>query len=340
MKLFSGTTSLIIFFLFFSSSQTVSQFDLKLNLESGIYSDSVRNFENNVSLMNRAAGFLKYSYLHDSSESSILIRAGTDFYKSSVYTFKLNTNGNYLYQTKNVTWKGLLNYNYNSYNYNSVFSSFNIFTLIGGADFQFGGFPVGLFLGYSNQNLELQKNVYYDLIFIDLSTLNSFSNFFSLEYGFLVQNFSVNDELSSNNNISINGWNFGPQIKITNYKNILLNLNYKFLFYSSNSTLYPSFEHQLEFIAGTYISENLSLFLFVDYILRNLKFTNSFNKESSVFFIPSKSENQIALRFMYSMNTNFKPYLKLSYFNDDLFVKDYKFRGLNLLIGMEARINH
>lgn len=340
MKLINGTNGLIIILILFSASTTFAQFDLKLNLESGIYSDSVKNFEHNVSIMNRAAGFLKYSYVQDSSESSILIRAGTDFYKSNVYTFKLNTNGNYLYQTKNVTWKGFLNYNYNSYNYNNTFSSFNIFTIIGGADFQISNFPINLYLGYSNQNLELQKNVYYDLIFLDCSTLNAINNFFSFEYGFLLQNFSVNDKLSSNNNISINGWNFGPQIKIANYKNVLFNLNYKLLFYNSNSTLYPSYEHQIEFIGGTYVSENLSLFLFVDYILRNLKFANSFNKESTVFFVPSKSENQVALRLMYTMNNNFKPYIKFGYFNDDLFVKDYKFRGLNLLIGVEARINN
>ncbi|MFZ1290923.1 MAG: hypothetical protein WAR79_12580 [Melioribacteraceae bacterium] len=331
------TTNLILIFLLFFFQNIFSQFDVKLNFESGIYSDSLKNFNETLNSINRLGGLVKYSYAQDSSESSFLLRAGSDFYKNNVYAIKLNSSINYSLHSSEITWKGLISYNYNSYNYNSTNYSYNIFTLIGGADFQVRNFPINLLVGYSNQNLQLQNNIYYDLIFLDCSTAETISNFLSLEYGFLLQNFSVNDNLSDAKSVSIQGWNYGPKLKINHIKDLLLNLTYKFLFYNSNRTSHPSFEHQIEFVSGTFLSKNLSLFLFADFVLRKLNFVNSFSKENTIFFIPSKSENQIALRIMYSFSNIIKPYLKFGYFNDDLFIPNNKLSGLSLLGGIEVK---
>lgn len=328
----------IIFFELITYKLTFTQVDAKINAESGIYSDSLGNVKNTIKSLSRLNGSIKYSYFQDSTESSILIRAGTDFYTSEMYTWKLNLAGSYLFRSENIIWKGLLNYSNNSYLYNSINSSYNIFTFLAGAEFAISGFPLNLLAGYSSQDIQLMENSYFDLFSIDVTSSKIFSDNFYLDYGFLIQDFSLNDALSNVKNISVNGWNFGPQIKVGFVKSFLLNLDYKFLFYQSNSTSYPSTEHQIEFIGGLFLSNNLSLFLLVDYNIRKLNFTNTFKKENLVFFIPSKSENQFAIKLTYSISKSIKPYLKIGYFDDNLIVRNYKFRGLNTLIGMEARI--
>lgn len=330
----------IIFFEIIIFNLTFAQVDAKINAESGIYSDSLTNFKNSIKSLSRLNGSIKYSYFQDSTESSILIKAGTDFYTSEMYTWKLNLAGNYLFRSGNIIWKGLLNYSNNSYLYNSINSSYNIFTFLAGAEFAISDFPLNLLAGYSSQNIQLKENSYFDFFSIDVTSSKIFSDNFYLDYGFLIQDFSLNDDLSNVKNISVNGWNFGPQIKIGFIKDFLVNLDYKFLFYQSNSTTYPSTEHQIEFIAGLFLSTNLSLFLLIDYNIRKLNFTNTFKKENLVFFIPSKSENQFAVKSSYSISKAIKPYLKVGYFDDNLIVKNYKFRGINILIGMEARITN
>jgi hypothetical protein len=329
---------LFLAILFLISQSIFAQFYFKANLECGLYYDSLGNIANNLNTLYRAEGNLKYKYLEESTESSIFARAGSEFYNKDTRSLKFKLGGSYIYSQKNVAWKANINFNHFSYNYFSANSVYNNFVFVGGAEFNFNNYPLNFLVGFSNQNAKYQNSIDYNSTFFDISSVKNINNYFSIIYGVYIQNFSSESHIQiPNKRINSLGWNFGPELKINYLKNIVINFDYKFLIYSSNDTKYPSYEHQIEIIGGVILENKISLFFLADLLIRKLSFSQTITDQNIVLILPSKNENQIALKASYLINKNLNPYLKFGYFNEDLFIASNKLKGLNLLLGIEVK---
>jgi len=283
--------NLFLVILFSLLCNLSAQLNFKLNLESGFYSDSLTKINNNIRLLNRLEGNAKYNYYHENTESSISVRLGSEFFKNDTRSFKLKSVGSYIYSQKNVVWKANINFNRFAYNYDSSNSVFNNFTLIAGAELNyFEGCPLNFLIGFSSQNVEYLNSIDFDLMFLDLTAVKPINNYSSIIYGIYIQNFASENKLR-NNSLKSFGWNFGPQVKINYLKNIVFNLDYKFLLYSSNNTEFPSYEHQIEIVGGVILEKKISVFFLTDLLIRKLTFHQNISEENYNLILPSKNEN-------------------------------------------------
>ena len=164
------------------------------------------------------------------------------------------------------------------------------------------------------------------------------NNYLTSSYGLFVQKFATESELENRNlAIKSNGWMYGPQIKIHYLKNFVIDAEYKFLLENLNHIAYPSYDHQVKLLGGIIVSKKFSFFLLVDFHFRRIKIYDSTTETNPILLLPTKNENQILLKTSYRLGKRVSLYFKTGYFRENLFLDNFKFEGLNLLLGLEFR---
>jgi len=226
---------------------------------------------------------------------------------------------------------------YNPANIQQNGPGYSTFTIINGVKFNINKtLPANISLGYSYQNINSEKIINSDYLFINALANKQINNYFTYSYGIFIQNFTTKSELGNRYQvIKSMGWMYGPQIKIHYLKHVVLNAEYKFLMENSNYILYPSYEHQVKLLGGIILNKKFSFFLLVDFYYRRIKTNDKTTETNHFLLLPTKNRNQLSLKTVYRFNKYLSFYFKTGYFRENLFLNNFKLEGLDLLIGME-----
>ena len=234
-------------------------------------------------------------------------------------------------------WKTYLTYQNFIYSLNKEDYSFSSFNIISGIDYpDISKIPAQIFIGYSYQNIDFFNNIKSDFIYLDTKLISQLGNRTSVSYGAFIENYltTSNGSITSDSRES-KGWYYGPQFSLNLLQNFLINIGYKFLLLSSSDLEFPSYEHRINAVGGFRISDRVSLFLHIDFYLRQAKF-NGFEDDMPTL-LPTKNENHITLKSNYKLGKGFSVYMKTGYFRENLFAEGKNIDGLNLLLGIEFR---
>jgi len=120
---------------------------------------------------------------------------------------------------------------------------------------------------------------------------------------------------------------FGPSVEYTHKKNIILNAGYKYGFYKNNRLN----DHQINVLAGKYLSKKISLFLFAYYLWR----LNEDPENDNQAFNPLESYNNISLKIGYDLKKKTHVFVKFLYEEQEIFQLANKVSTFQGLLGFQ-----
>jgi len=315
---------------------TLSQFSYKLSLESGIALNSLKLNNNRITNIYKALGSLKYKKNYQNSESSLTLKLRPEILGDNFTAIKAKAQGNYIYFGENFVSKTFVSFKHFEYSIDMNRSSISSLNIISGIETDIiNNTPALIFLGYAYQIAIFSNELNSDFIYLDSKIRNSLNKYSNISYGIFIENYITKNEDNFNNTMKSKGWYYGPQVNLNYLKNILINLDYKFLFLTSKELTTSSFEHRINAAGGFRFDEKFSLFLHIDYYHRKteLETINS----NSILLLPTKNENHISFKVNYKLLDNFSVYLKSGYFSENFFSSNDNIDGLNLLLGIEYK---
>ncbi len=329
---------LLIIILCISTSAN-AQFQMKVNLEAGYHFNLGDSIINKTNSIYRLSGILKYKTRKKNTAAKLLLKIRPEIFNNQLGSVKINPEGTFFYFTGKTIWKSFLSIQHNQYYLNNKNSSYNTFAFINGAQFNLtNSFPLDISFGYSYQNIKFGNSVNSDFLFLSGLTKNRIDNYFVWSYGLFIQNFTTKTEIAKGNkNIKSTGWMYGPQVKLHYLKKIIFDAEYKFLLENSNFISYPSFEHQINLLAGFMLNKKISFFLLADLYIRRIILKNKTTESDPVFYSPTQNENQLFFKASYKFIRNASIYFKTGYFNENIFLNNIKIEGINFFIGFEYK---
>jgi len=119
-------------------------------------------------------------------------------------------------------------------------------------------------------------------------------------------------------------------------RNFIFSFDYQFLIHDSDITVYPSYDQWIRIMAGKSIVKNLTAFILIDYYKRDFEY-REVNDLTDLLYSPVNAENRIYFELSNTVKTNQKLYLKIGYFDEKLFYRDYSLSGWKGLIGFEIK---
>ncbi len=329
---------LLIILLGFSTIAN-AQFQMKVNLEGGYHFNLGDSIINKTNSIYRLSGILKYKTRNKNTVTKLLLKIRPEIFNNELGSFKINPQGTFFYFTGNTIWKSFLSVQHNEYFLNNKNSSYDTFVFINGAQFKLtNSFPVDISIGYSYQNINFGSSVNSDFLFLSGFAKNRIDNFFVWSYGLFIQNFTTKTEIArGKKNIKSSGLMYGPQIKLHYLKKFILDAEYKFLLENSNFISYPSFEHQINLLAGFMFNKKISFFLMADLYIRRIILKKKTPESDPVFYTPTQNENQLFFKASYKFIKNTSVYFKTGYFNENIFLDNFNIEGINFFIGFEYK---
>ena len=335
----------LIFILLFPYQICYSQFSGKINLESGYYNSTQQDSIKQNDILYRLDGQLKYKYTDEKRSASLKLRVSPESYgtNNGLFVLKMKAEGNYFQKENSFNWGVDIARQKNILKNRNLKLNYDIFILSGNLDLFFiNDYSINTTFGYAFQDASKDVNQNLDLFFLDLKTFPNYGLYFNLGYGFYIEKFKVKSNLSLENemnNITDNsGWRFGPQISFSYLKDFLVNIDYRFLFHNSNLTGNPSYEQWLRVLAGTFLTEKISMFLLVDYNWRKFKLIEAQFDYSNLYYNPLNIENNIYAKLAYEINESFETYIKPGYFKYDVISRNYSIAGWDIMLGIEYKI--
>ena len=327
-----------IVLLFFLYSNLTAQIKFKINFEPGVHFNLNSSTYTKPNTIYRIAGTIKYKQKSINSVTNLSLKIRPEIFNSNIGSIKVNPSGAFYYFTKSIIWKSFLSLRHNRYFIFNNESYYNTFAFINSVEFNKTNAPINISLGYSYQNIDFNKIINSDFLFLNIETRNQIDNYLSWGYGIFVQNFLTETQLENEkDNIKSKGWMYGPQFKFHYIKKFIVDADYKFLLENSNFISYPSYEHQIKLLAGFMINKKYSLFLLADYFIRRVNLKQKAKELNTLFYSPTKNENQIFIKASYLFVKNSSFYFKAGYFNENLFLNNFNIEGINLFIGYEYK---
>ncbi len=320
-------------------TNTSAQINIQANTESGFYK-SVGDFlvdQNDIMLA--LEGKLGYRYKKDATEFSADIKIRPEFYslKRELSTFVIRASSDFVRHEEDFDWGLNIKRQFNNVSGTEFKLNYDIFSLQGNAQvYWFDNFPISFLLGYAYQSVNSDNDQNHDIIFFEGKANSFLDSYLRAGYGFYLEKFTIQGDTISNfvkTKENIPGFRIGPELEIDYLKDFVINGQYRLLLHISDKVNSPSFEHSIRLIAGKLMTNGLSIFLLVDYCLRDIKRKDD-NEQIEILYSPFNLENQISLKIGYDLSEQIELYIKGTYFHNDLVYKDYMFEGGNILFGI------
>jgi hypothetical protein len=323
-------------YLFFQTS-AYSQIGLKLNLESGAYINANTTSYSKINSIHKIYASLDFKKKIDNSEFYFGGKVRPQFLSNEFHSMKYKLDASYGYNFENISWHISLSKSDYSYLFSSQDYSYGYFYFLNHLEFKPNDkLPVNIFIGYSNNKMKYYNKVNSDYIFISALVNNIIDNYSFIGLGLYLQKFDTESKLK-NISLSSVGWKYGPQVKLQYMRTFLFDAEYKFLIYNSNNTIFPSYEHNVNLLCGTILSEKISLFLLTEFSFIRTSLKKDLGEQNPVYYTPTQNENEIYMKITYKLNSTFSIYTKTGYFRENIYLDDYKLDGLNLLLGIELK---
>ncbi len=321
-------------------SVVTAQINLQGNIETGFYKSAGDILTNKNDLLFALEGKFGYKYKMENTELFADLKLRPEFYtlKNELSTLTFRANGDLQRREKNFDWGLNIKRQFNKISGKDFDLSYDIFSLQGNTVFYWiENIPIAFLLGYAYQTIDSGTDQNHDIIYFEGKANSFLGSYLRFGYGFYVERFTIEGEITNNfikTKEKITGYRVGPEVELYYLKDFVINGQYRLLQHISNRTEYPSFEHSIRMVAGKLMANGFSIFLLVDYCLRDIK-RKEVDERISILYSPFNLENQISLKIGYDLSDTIELYIKGSYFHNDLVYKDYLFEGGNLLLGVE-----
>jgi len=314
-----------------------AQIATKLNIESGAYLDLSKTVTERTSTIHKLFGNITYKYNNENKNASISLKVRPQFFKSDFHSIKYGFDGIFVHKFKNFLWRPSFSLSQYNLNFSLLNTLYNTFAFVNQFEFSGGdNFTIEAKLGYSYQDINDVNTIKSDFFFVNPILNKNIDNYSYLGFGLYVQKFATESELSNNfSGLKSTGWKYGPNIKLHYLRKFLFNVEYKFLIHNSNSTVYPSYEHNINLLSGTVVNKNLSIFLLVEFNFVRTKVKPDVEEKCPIYFFPTQNENKVYIKTSYRLKKNFSIYAKLGYFRENFYLDDFKLDGLNFLLGIQ-----
>lgn len=320
-------------------TNTTAQINIQANAESGFYRSAGDFLVDQNDMMLALEGKLGYRYKKDATEFYADIKIRPELYslKRELSTFVFRASGDFVRHEEDFDWGLNVKRQVNNITGTDLKLSYDIFSLQGNAQvYWFDNFPISFLLGYAYQSINSDNYQNHDIIFFEGKTNSFLDSYLRAGYGFYLEKFTIQGDTISNfvkTKENIPGFRIGPELEIYYLKDFVINGQYRLLLHLSDKVNSPSFEHSIRLIAGKLMANGFSIFLLVDYCLRDIKRKDD-NEQIEILYSPFNLENQISLKIGYDLSEQIELYFKGTYFHNDLVYKDYMFEGGNILFGI------
>ncbi|MEW6194942.1 MAG: hypothetical protein AB1521_07300 [Bacteroidota bacterium] len=329
-----------ILLLTITSAVVIAQVNVQGNIETGLYKSAGDILTDKNDLMFALEGKFGYKYEMENTELVADLKLRPEFYtlKNELSTLTFRANGDFQRREENFDWGLNIKRQYNKISGRDFDLNYDIFSLQGNTVFYWiENIPIAFLLGYAYQTIDPGTDQNHDIIYFEGKANSFWGSYFRIGYGIYIEKFTIEGEVTDNfirAKEKITGYRVGPEIELYYLKDFVINGQYRLLQHISDRTEYPSFEHSVRLVAGKLIESGFSIFLLVDYCLRDIK-RKEVDEQISILYSPFNLENQISLKIGYDLSDTIELYIKGSYFRNDLVYKDYLFEGGNLLFGIE-----
>ncbi|MCL5029619.1 MAG: hypothetical protein M1480_11470 [Bacteroidetes bacterium] len=337
-----GSSSILVLIISNFLFPLNAQIKFKANVESGYYNSAGSSIIEQNELFTSLDGQIGYKYDGENRNANFNLRLRPEFYgfNNQMQTIKFRVDGAYTQNEDGFNWGVRLNrqrYSFGGNNIDLVFDSFN---LIFDSDLFFiTDNPISINAGYGYQNISNDTQQNLDNYFFDGRIYQILSQFTKIGAGIYIEKFSVSgnsifpyQDFQNKNN----GWRFGPQLNFNYLKDAIINLDYRFMFHSSELTNNPSYEQWVRLVAGKLLSEKWSAFILVDFYFRNFNLNQIGENNLNLLYTPMDFENRIYLKLGYELNEIFGLYIRTGYFKENLVNDKFSYSGWNVLLGIEA----
>jgi hypothetical protein len=197
--------------------------------------------------------------------------------------------------------------------------------------------PLTMSTGYINQiikrKLSASRKYKLDLLFFNVTLYKFIDEYYKIYSGIYTERFSYNNIINSSNN-KRSGWRIGPVLGFNYLKRYTIHINYRLLKIMPKLYEFPLYEHYVQFLYGKIIRSTWSIFFLIDYYIRHFEKNNNTLNDSNLLFPLLNNENRIFLKLAKDIKKNLMIYIKIGYYNEDLYNINYSLSGWKVLIGM------
>jgi hypothetical protein len=338
MKVISLTTVLcLILFVFPLYAQLSYQF----NSELGYYNSTSSILQSESGLLTRLEGKLSYLYETDNSSVSFNLKTRPEFFgiKKQFTSLKFKADGEYSRHEETFDWNINLARQLNGITNEDVHIKYDIFTLQGNITlYLLPGFPITSTVGYSYQDVNAGIEQNLDLFYFEAKVNQIFSPYFRTGYGLYLEKFFIENRMDNNVQIGArinSGCRIGPEVELNYIKNLLINLQYRFLFHVSDATTFPSYEQCIKLVAGKIIVPDVSAFILINFYFRQYRYPSSPVDQLPILYTPINQENYINIKTTYDLSESLNIYLKGGYFRENIVFNGSSIEGWNFVFGIE-----
>ena len=322
------------------STSVQAQIKIGGSIETGFYKAEGTQSVEQSDLFTGLDGILGYNYKNEKRSASIKFRVRPEFYgfNNQLNTFKLRGDASYSQNENSFTWGINLadqKYNIKSNSFNLTYSTF---ILSGNAEsYLCGSLPANLTLGYAYQDIGYSGEQNLDLFFGELKLFHPISENMKFGFGIYTEKFSITGRsldpyvIPGEEN---KGWRLGPAVSFNYLGNEVINFEYRLLFHNSKYTYSSSIEHWIRLVAGKLITSSLSVFVLIDYYIRNFKYKPNAENFSYLLYTTMNFDNRIFLKFSYEISNTVELYLRSGYFKENLYSNKYNYSGWHALVGI------
>ena len=330
----------LFFFLFLSQFLFAQVFWLASG-EAGYYNSSGNFLQSEKDFLTRLNLNGGYKYKSDEHYGNIDFQFLPEIYgfANKLRITKIQLDAIYSHLAKEFDWS--MNILANQYFFTGDLINFSYDSFILNAQIIFPVKPqisINTKFGFAYRNFNQRDAASLDIFFSEIDFIYSYSSFLKLGSGLYLEKFDLKNKYDSffsmeNKN---SGSRIGPAVNLNYARSFILSLDYRFLLHDSEITIYPSYDQWLRVIAGKTIIKNLTAFMLIDYYYRNLKY-NSGNDVTELLYSPVNVENRFYFKLSNEVKLNQKVYLKIGYYDENLFYRDFSLTGWKGLIGFEIK---
>jgi len=310
--------------------------------ETGYYNSSGNFLQSEEEILTRLNLKAGYNYKTNKNVGRINFQLRPEIYgfENKLQTTKIGLDGFYSHLEKEFDWNVRVVANQYFFSGNIADFSYDSFLLTGQILWHIKPkITIDTKAGFTYRNFNQREATSLDILFTEIDFVYSYNSFIKLTGGLYLEKFELNKNIDSffdSANTSNQGSRIGPIIRLNHTRYFVFSVDYQFLIHDSEYTSYPSYDQWLRIIAGKNIIKNLTAFILVDYYKRNLEHKKD-EDITDVLYSPVHTENRIYFKVSHTVKTNQKIYLKVGYFDENLFYRDYSLSGWKSLIGYEIK---
>lgn len=331
-----------LFFLILFSQIIFAQVFWKASGETGYYSSNGDFLQSNEEILTRLNLIGGYNFQREKDQGKFEFQLRPELYgfENKLQTTKIGIDGNYSQANSIIDWA--LNVAANQYFFSGNISNFSYELFFFNGRIVWNYKPqtrLEVNAGYAYRNFNLRDAASLDIAFFEANSSFIYNPFLNLSIGLYAEKFKLKkNDITFLKSVKIQntGSRFGPLLRFNFTRKFVFSCDYKFLLHNSEVTSYPSFDQWLRIIAGTNIAKNVSIFFMVDYYKKNFKYQENEETEE-LLYSPVNFENRFYFKLSNALSSDKKIFLKIGYFDEQLFYRNFFLSGWKGYIGFEIR---